>query len=710
MPNKTSCRLAIACIAAAIAALPTAVFASEMGLEEIIVTAQKRSESAQDVPVAISAFSAEMVANTGVDTINDLIPMIPGLNGSSAGIATNAWGIRGISTNDWSAGSEPSVGVFIDGAYIGRNVLATGAFFDIAQVEVVKGPQGTLFGRNSSVGAISLTTNKPADENTFDLGLAAGSEGQREYNVVANMAGENDLAVRFAYHGTRLDGIWEDVTHNRNAFMDRDDMRLSASWTVADNIDALLTYTRSDSSSNMGGTYNPSLSTIAPGVDFPDQIAKSTEDAEAAESDGITLRLVWGLGSDMTLTSITDRRSFDYSYAQDSDGTADDATIDAVFAVGAGGSSLEFGNETKQDNISQEFRLNGNTESTDWFMGVSYFSEDIAETTRLDLIGTALGMAVLAQDLTMTKGETKALGLYGDVAWSLSDKLKLTAGVRWSDDEKTWCTKGSAGIMLVAVNTAADLCATNSWTEVTPRLVADYSVSDDVMVYASVSKGYKGGGFNTAAADFDGDFVGDAVAGFSPETNQAFELVLKSRMMDDRMQFNAALFSNDYEDLQLLSATLGGILVENAAEADTQGVELEWSYLATENLILRANMAVLDSEFTAGANNGNDLPYAPGNSGTISASYQQGAINYFVMYTEQDDFFFDADNLLKEDGYGLINAKVSYAPENAGWDIGLSVHNATDEDYAAARADIGLGAAINRGMPRLVKFEINMHL
>jgi iron complex outermembrane receptor protein len=313
MPNKTSCRLAIACIAAAIAALPTAVFASEMGLEEIIVTAQKRSESAQDVPVAISAFSAEMVANTGVDTINDLIPMIPGLNGSSAGIATNAWGIRGISTNDWSAGSEPSVGVFIDGAYIGRNVLATGAFFDIAQVEVVKGPQGTLFGRNSSVGAISLTTNKPADENTFDLGLAAGSEGQREYNVVANMAGENDLAVRFAYHGTRLDGIWEDVTHNRNAFMDRDDMRLSASWTVADNIDALLTYTRSDSSSNMGGTYNPSLSTIAPGVDFPDQIAKSTEDAEAAESDGITLRLVWGLGSDMTLTSITDRRSFDYS-------------------------------------------------------------------------------------------------------------------------------------------------------------------------------------------------------------------------------------------------------------------------------------------------------------------------------------------------------------------------------------------------------------
>ena len=167
--------------------------------------------------------------------------------------------------------------------------------------------------------------------------------------------------------------------------------------------------------------------------------------------------------------------------------------------------------------------------------------------------------------------------------------------------------------MLVAVNTAADLCATNSWTEVTPRLVADYSVSDDVMIYASVSKGYKGGGFNTAAADFDGDFVGDAVAGFNPETNQAFELGLKSRLMDDRMQFNAALFSNDYEDLQLLSATLGGILVENAAEADTQGVELEWSYLATENLILRANMAVLDSEFTAGANNGNDLPYAPGN-------------------------------------------------------------------------------------------------
>ena len=229
------------------------------------------------------------------------------------------------------------------------------------------------------------------------------------------------------------------------------------------------------------------------------------------------------------------------------------------------------------------------------------------------------------------------------------------------------------------------------------------------MLYASVSKGYKGGGFNTAAADFDGDFVGDAVAGFNPEMNQAFEVGLKSTLMDDRMQFNAALFSNDYEDLQLLSATLGGILIENAAEADIRGMELEWSYLATENLILRANMAVLDSEFTAGAFDGNDLPYAPGNTGTLSVSYQQGAVNYFVMYTRQDDFFYDADNLLEEDGYNLLSAKVSYAPADSNWDVALSVQNATDEDYAAARADIGLGAAINRGLPRLVKFDINMH-
>ena len=709
MPSKTYSRLAIIGILASGAVSPTVLSANEMVLEEIIVTAQKRSESVQEVPVAISAFSAEMVANTGVDTINDLIPMIPGLNGSSSGIATNAWGIRGISTNDWSAGSEPSVGVFIDDAYIGRNVLATGAFFDIAQIEVVKGPQGTLFGRNSSVGAISLTTNKPADEDSLDVGLAAGSEGQKGYNLVANMAGDNGLAVRFAYHGSRLDGIWQDVPNSRNAFTDRDDMRLSASWHISEDLDALLTYSRSDSSSNMGGTYNAGLSTVAPGEEFPDQIAKSTEDAEAAESDGISMRLVWNLGNDMTLTSITDRRSFDYSYAQDADGTADDALIDAVFAIGAGGSSLEFGNVTIQDSFSQEFRLNGSTDNSDWFVGVSYFNEDIAESTRLDLIGTALGMAVLAQDLTLTKGDTKALGIYGDVTWSATEKFNLTAGLRWSDDEKSWCTDGDAGIFLVAVITLEELCATQSWSEVTPRLVADYSLSDNVMLYASVSKGYKGGGFNTAAADFDGDFVGDAVAGFNPERNQAYELGLKSTLADGRMQFNAALFSNDYEDLQLLSATLGGILVENAAEADTQGLELEWTYLATENLILRANMAVLDSEFTAGAFIGNDLPYAPGNSATVSASYQQGAINYFVMYTKQDDFFYDAGNLLEENGYALLSAKVSYAPEGSNWDMGISVQNATDEDYAAARADIGLGTAINRGMPRLVKFDINMH-
>jgi len=706
----------IAAISAAVLLAPVSYAQSDFVLEEVVVTAQKRTESVQDVPIAISAVSEAVLIKTGVNNVTALIPMVPGLTGSSEGVATNTWAIRGISTNDWSTGSEPSVGVFFDDAYIGRNSLATGAFFDISSVEVVKGPQGTLFGRNSSVGAISITSNKPGDETSFLLGLKAGNEGQEEYDLMANLAISDQFALRAAYYGSRLEGIWDDVVQGEEGYTDTDSFRVMARWNPTETLEALLTYSYSELDSNMNGIYNPALSIVEPGEEFPDKIARSQKNREENETDGINLRLTWHLNDSLTLTSITDARSYDYNYAQDLDGTADDAAIDAALGGVTGGVSLEFQtNPNEQDSISQEFRLNGSTDNLDWFVGASYFNEDVDEGTYLKLHDTEFGIGLLAEDVIKTEGETESLGIYGDVTWSVNESWSVTGGVRWSQDEKDWCTQSWAGLGLSGGTTPGQLCDDDKWSETTPRLVVDYTFNEDVMLFASVSRGYKGGGFNPGAIDTTGDFMGDTVASFDPETNTAYELGLKSTLLDGRMRLNGSVYYNDYEDLQVATANISGIVIENAAAAETKGLELEVNYMPLPGLTLTANYAYLDAEFTEGELDGNDLAYAPENTYSVSADYELdvsvGTVGLFGMYNWQDDFYFDGANILSEDNYGLLSARLTFTPVSENWDLSLAGDNLTDEDYAALRIDLGLetGVDINRGMPRLVRVEFNLY-
>ena len=712
--------MASAVVGASSISLPLSAVAQESRvLEEVMVTAQKRSESVQDVPIAISAFSNEMIGKTGIDTVTDLIPMVPGLTGSTTGVGTPVWAIRGISTNAFGVGAEPSVAVFVDDGYIGRPGLSNNAFFDISRIEVVKGPQSSLFGRNASVGAISIITNKPEDENSLRLGLSAGNESQRGYDVVGNLAATDELAFRIAYHGTRLEGIYEDVANNKEAFTDRDDVRLMTRWTPSDDFEAILALNYSDSESNMNGNYSPSLSTVEPGEEFPDKIAFSQPDNETNEADGAQLRLTWDLSETVTLTSITDYRSYEYTFFQDVDGTNDDAFIDFALDIGTGGSTVSFSQDkTEQESISQELRLNGSSgDNIDWFVGVSYFDEEVDEITVVQLTDTALGLGLLGEDRTITSGGTESVGVYGDIKWSMSDALRLTTGIRWSRDDKDWCVNGAvADLGLVAVPTVGKVCGDESWDEITPRLVVDYAVNEDVMVFGSISRGYKGGGFNGSAADSNGDGIGDAVAPYDPEINLAYEVGLKSTLLDGSMQFNGSVFFNDYTDLQISTATLAGILTTNAAEVEVKGFELEATYLPVDRLTLRANYAYTDTEITEDDrplpnDEGESLFYAPENTFSVSASYDQvvevGLLNWFAMYNWQDEFNYP--NFIPEDDYGVFNARVGFTPNSEKWDVAVAVDNIADEEYTVIRQDIGFGEALMRGMPRLWRVEFNVY-
>jgi len=703
-------------LSAAMVALlvPVSVYAQ---LDEIVVTAQKREQNLQDVPIAISAVTGEMLEQTGVNTITEIIPMVPGLTGSDYGLATNSWAIRGISSNDDTIGSDPSVGVFFDDAYIGRNMFATGAFFDISRIEVVKGPQGTLFGRNSSAGAISLITNKPGDENELNLGLAYGDEGQRRYEVIGNLAVSDSFALRLAYQGKKWEGMWEEVNSGDDAYTESDTIRLTARWDVTDNFEALLRANYSNAETNYTSAINIPLNLADPGEEYPDKYVTSNPNYEEVEDDGFGVRLTWDINDSLALVSITDVRSGEVDYRSDADNTAADDVIDAILGPVFGASTVFFSTEDSADTVYQEFRLSGGSDSLSWFAGVSYYSEELdSPDWSTELIDTAFGFGTVAATHVTNKADNTSYGVYADATWNVNDKLALIGGLRYTYDDKDWCSNTPADDIGVGGGgpTDGELCSNETWNEWTPRLVAQYNIGDDAMVFASVAKGYKGGGFNVSAADTNGDGLGDTIAPFDPETSIAYELGLKSTLLDNQVQLNGSVFYTDYDDLQMQSLTLEfGQVISNAATAETKGLEMEVSYSPVDNLVLMANYAYLDAEITEGDLEGSELAFAPENTFAAGVNFNHnflaGDLNWFAQYTWTDDFYYEASNDYQEDAYGLLNGKVTYTGESGRWDLAIAADNITDEDYAASRWDFGWGESLHWGYKRMVRAEFNIN-
>lgn len=694
---------------------PVSVYAQ---LEEVVVTAQKRAQNLQDVPIAISAINAEVLAETGAITITQIIPMVPGLTGSDYGLATNTWAIRGISSNDWSFGSEPAVGVFFDDAYVGRNIFATGTFFDISRIEVVKGPQGTLFGRNAAAGAISLISNKPADENEAKLGISLGDEGQQRYEVVGNLALSDSFAVRLAYQHDEWEGMWEEINTGDDAYTKSDAVRLMARWDVSDNVEALFRANYAKADTNYTSTVNIPFNVADPGVEYPDKYALNEASYEENEDYGFGMTLNWEINEALTLVSITDVRHGENIFRGDGDETADDAAVDLILFGGfTGGMTVPIDLRGDADTVYQEFRLSGGSDSITWFAGVSYYYEDLdMHKYNIDYVDTALGLGTVFVTRLANQGENNSYGVYADATWNVTEKLALIGGARWSYDDKDWCTNTLENTVPFSppFPTDGNVCTDENWDEITPRLIAQYDIGDDAMIFGSVSKGYKGGGFNNDAADTNGDFMGDTVFSFDPETSVAYEVGLKSTMLDGQMQLNGSVFYSEYDDFQVARESLEtGVVISNAGDAETMGLEAELSYSPVENLVLMANYAYLDTEFSQGFLDGNDLAYAPGNTFSVGTNFNHdllgGRLNWFVIYNYTDDFYHEATNVWEEDAYGLLNGKVTYTPASERWDFAVAADNITDEDYAAARGDIGLGESIHWGYKRMVRAEFNVY-
>jgi len=699
-----------------------------VGLEEVIVTAQKRQQSLQDVPLSVSAFSGEMLKDGRMGDIRGLVDFTPGFSGKTEDGFTDALAMRGIATNDFGIGGDPSVAMFVDGIWSGRTGGVITAMYDIERAEVVKGPQGTLFGRNSIAGAVSIITNKPQDRFEANAELTGADYSHIEATGTVNVPLGEDWALRASAYALSNDGFLENLQGgDRLGFHDVRAGRVALRRS-SDTLDATLTVAYEDREQD------PSVYWV-PAAGLPDdQVDIDLGDDGIDQSEVVEARAIieWSMPGEYTLTSLTGYKTFEFDYLEDYDGGP--ARVNDYRQV------------NDVDYWSQEFRLNSPDEGRlTWFAGASVYGEKIdgffefiydeddlcraiGITDAPDFSGPVAGCDdpnfeeywgddIDPADLLTGKAEqsfvnvdSEGWAVYGDFTWGLTDQLDLTAGARYTYDKKKIESSvlDSGGALGNNFNyeffTDGFVRDEADWDEFTPRLALSFDLNDDVTLYATASKGYKSGGFATFGFDLHGLDVTDEGAAppgttpkmFEPEEVDSYELGAKTRLLDNTLQLNASVFRYDYVDLQLVYFDTGSSLVANVGEARGQGLEvdLHWAPSASWDAIV--GLSLLDTEITdadeiealgaCGDCDGNNLPFAPEVSGSAILTYRYpmapGEMFFTTEYVYRSEMFGGPDNIQDAavDSWDELSFRLGYR-SNSAWSVTIWVENAFDSEY-----------------------------
>ncbi len=672
-------------LAMAIAVAMSAGYAyAETGaLEEVVVTAQKREQNMQDTPISVAAFGASAITDQNIKDISDVSQYIPNVEiAESPGGTTGATiSIRGSVTINPAVTWEPTVGVYVDGVFIAKNV---GGLFDVAElerIEVLRGPQGTLYGKNTVGGAINLITRKPSDEFSGSLKLSAGNYNYKEgfFSIDTGRVAEDRAAFTFAANIRKRDGFYDNTSTAVDAadeFKKLDTMaaRLAGTFDLTDNLEAFYVYDQSEKNNT------PAFSQFdLPGSKLNDKKDEGANDGAKKDTSntlGHALHLTYDLSDDLTAKSITAYRKMEFNDSGDYDGS------------GLAGFHTVRDVDSKQ--VSQEFQLIGSAESFDYVLGAFYFNEKSNAYNPFDVAGTAK----LVENWYGV--ESTSYALYGQMDYYLSEELTLTGGARWTKEEKEAYlerldkTGGNFG------GNIANTEAKDSWTNVSPMAVLTYAFADEASTYIKVAKGWKAGGFNGEATTAD-----VFKKSYNEEKVTSFELGLKSRWLDDRLQVNAAVFQNNIKDLQV-SDFLGAFSsISNAGEATVKGFELELLAALNDNLTANLNYGTLDAtynSFVVGGveeKNNRKFPYSPEKKISAGIEYQQSLgfadLVARLDYSWVDEYYLFDDavkaDLTKSGDYKLWNARVALEEINVGenetMELALWGKNLTNEEYRA---------------------------
>ena len=756
-------------VAGIIATLPVQALAQEAaepeaqgGLDEIVVTAQRRAENLQQVPIAVSAITASALENTGIDATRDLPQVIPSVQFTRSG-PSGLFFVRGVGTTNAAAGEEGANAVYVDGVYMADLGQTINYFNNIERIEVLKGPQGTLFGRNATGGLIHVITREPGDETVLE-----GEIGVANYETIsarAYLAGpiaeglSADIALTKHHQN---DGWGRNLTRNsKNFFQDfggvrskivaepSDGVKLVLSGDYLKNRDNPVGWRIADGTIGTGGFRGPGVPGTPAGAVVADDHDTTANDLALTKQEiyGGSLTGEFDLGF-ATLTSISAYRKT----KTDSDFDVDGGPLPLI--------RIQFLSGLRS--FQQELRLASNdTDPFAWQVGAFYLNTKAANSSFFSgaAFGTARGQEIEAEL------RSKSYAIFGEATYAITPTTKITGGIRYTTDRRNFdasqfvITAAGARLPAGAVTIPSGRPLTTpgvqqsklKYNEVTWRLAVRQELTPDISVYASANKGFKAGSYSLQNPLNDP---------YLPQTIMAYEAGIKSELFDRRLRLNLSGFHYKIDDYQVRSAAVanpGSSLILNAATVKVDGVELEFEAAPTDQLRLFGGVTWLNSRFSrfggpgqpqqapivypiyvpgqnfansclpaaAGSRDpglvtgptwlggyvtclgnvsGNRTMNAPKWTATFGATYtvpvgETGSLRFTGLYAYNDGYYFEPDNIARQGSYNLVNASVEYRPsENLG--IEFWGRNLTNTDYAAQKITTGTGTTQSNGAPR----------
>lgn len=703
---------------------------SGFALEEVVVTAQKRAEDMQDVAISAQAFGAEDIRVMGVDSVADLIYVAPSLNAGGLGSGSQQlMGIRGIVDYSRNPGVDPRMGVYIDEIYQGQGYSADQPLLGLQSVEILRGPQGTLFGKNTVSGAINLVTKTPSEESEGEFAATVGNEGQTKLQGYISGALSDSVFGSIALTSDERDGFYQNTTLDTEAGdFDRVSSRVKLRFEPSDDLDIRLSYDYSKRESTEPVGTEASL----PRFEYRANVPSS----DRTEFWGTGLTVNYTLPSGYEFVSITSYRESEFFLSADDDMTPFSIQT-TVFD--------EF-----NDQMTQEFRIQSpEDQDFTWLIGAYYFDSE-RSTSRYarfdeDLYNVLIppladfGQALSGEGAVPSELDHSSYALFFHGDYDLSDQLSLTVGLRYTKDKKSvdWrqqntqddpataaFLEGATGLPLTqapgalfgAINydPVVDSRNESDWA---PTVSLNYQVSEDTLLYARYARAAKSGGYNAEfmLAGLDNFEYGE-------ETVDSWEFGLKTSGLSDTVRLNMAAFDMAYDDFQvfqfLTNASTGATSLQltNAGEVSVRGLETELTWVPVDTLRLQANVTWLDAQYDVFENpgdggetfTGNQLPYAPDLKYYLGAQYiyalADGNLTFDVDYTYADNQFTDPGNAAIDeiDSYSLLGARAAYTPNDGSWELALWGRNINDKAYTKVNNDNFLGFARTVwGDPRL---------
>ena len=699
-------------------------------VSEIVVTAQRRSESLQKVPIAVTAVTGADLARSGVNNLQSATNLVPGLQlGQSLGSAQVA--LRGIGLENLSPGAEGSIAFHVDGVFLSRSIAALSSFYDVDQLEVLRGPQGTLYGRNATGGAINVITREPSEQTSGYVDLTGGNYGRYATDgAVSGALIPGVLLGRLAFQTDDHDGYGRNIVTGHDVDdLNEQSVRGKLIYKPVNHLSLELSADYHREADHSGGYHflggagfsAPDVPVEPTGLALGGEVANNERDIANGQNPqnhvefyGVSGKLIYDLGNNTELRSLTAYRRTTYSTQTDLDST-----------------NLELAPtyQSEHDNqISEELQLAGKTDRLTWLTGFFYFHEndegDLAIPFNNELVGFPAPGYQTQGYFSGGAIVTDAEALFGQATYRIFDRLRLTVGGRYSVEHKTDHDK-AAFDYLTPYDPAAllDLTTLNrdkTFYAFTPRVALDYQITPSVLAYASWSKGFKSGTYNLGALQ----------PAVDPEKVTAYETGVKSTLLDRRLRVNLAGFYYDYSNLQVSKVVGQNIVLENAASATIYGLEAEVQAQLTPQLEIDANGSWLHARFdnyvsvdaaraygdgvtidpqtNAPAFNlaGNTLPQAPDFTFFVGAQYrwptEAGEFSLRGELSWRDRSYFTPFDLnyVSQAAYNKVNAFVNWVEPDRRWSVSVFVKNLTNKTTVS---DSYVGSA-------LVGFPVNGYL